>query len=110
MQCASLLFPFGSKRDIKVIDERHWNQNHSWNYVLVCEVWNKTYRVEIRRHEFNDESYARVKFWNQEWKDVHSIPIVQCSCCRIAGSGMEGGRELFEKDAEKLLCIANSIT
>jgi len=94
----------------KIISERLYNINQSWNYeqVLYMEINDikQKFKINIRRNSYDFQSFARVYVYSNEhsgWNRIVNAPISECKCSEVNYLSKKVDKKEFLDDRNRLL-------
>jgi len=95
---------------MKMLNERVWNSDQSWNLERVLSFGEHRLRLRIRHNAYDFQSYGRIERWNgDQWFVVHVIPGVS-----LKGKMSYTQRDITVKhfsqaDIDELMTVAASV-
>lgn len=98
----------------KGISIQCYQQSQSWYYTNYLVAEDQSFRIDIERNAYDQQSHARIYRWDgSQWQLVYSEPIQLCECVKISYTDKNIVPGKFLKDATRLLTnalrIINSI-
>jgi hypothetical protein len=92
----------------KKISIRCYNRDQSWYFETVIQFNNGvkqfTLKVNIRRNAYDNQSCAKVYFWDgTKWNVIVDAPITECECKKISYVTNNVTTNDFTADSDRLL-------
>jgi hypothetical protein len=98
---------------VKAVKQNLWQSGQSWQFESIVSISNddetqrETFRVDIRRNAYDDQSYWRVEVWRQNgWTFVTSLPCMMAASAAVSYVQKDVDSGPFLQDRDTLLNYA----